>query len=88
MTTLSDDMARARDQAEQGGNRNMSNASVVIIGGGISGICTAIDLIRQNKTRNFIILEKSTQFGGTWNDNKYPGCCCDGKSPNALSDLN
>lgn len=40
----------------------------------------AIDLIKRNKCRNFIILEKSSSVGGTWNDNKYPGCCCDGKS--------
>jgi cation diffusion facilitator CzcD-associated flavoprotein CzcO len=38
----------------------------------------AIDLIKQNKCRNFIILEKSSSVGGTWSDNKYPGCCCDG----------
>ena len=24
-----------------------------------------------------MILEKSSGFGGTWHDNKYPGCCCD-----------
>lgn len=28
---------------------------------------------------DFIILEKSNGFGGTWKDNVYPGCCCDGK---------
>ena len=39
----------------------------------------AIDLIKRNKTRNFVILERSSSVGGTWNDNKYPGCCCDGK---------
>lgn len=37
----------------------------------------AIDLIKRNKCHNFIILEKSTSVGGTWHDNKYPGCCCD-----------
>ena len=40
----------------------------------------AIDLIKQNKCRNFIIVEKSSGVGGTWHDNKYPGCCCDGMS--------
>lgn len=39
----------------------------------------AIDLIKRNKTHNFVILERSSSVGGTWNDNKYPGCCCDGK---------
>ncbi|KAK4624563.1 FAD-binding monooxygenase ktnD [Fulvia fulva] len=59
------------------GNKNHANAAVVIIGGGISGMCVAIDLLKRNKCRNFIILEKSAGLGGTWNDNKYPGCCCD-----------
>ncbi|KAF2723956.1 FAD/NAD(P)-binding domain-containing protein [Polychaeton citri CBS 116435] len=58
-------------------NESSSNAAVVIIGAGLSGICTAIDLIRRNNCQNFIILEKSTSVGGTWYDNKYPGCCCD-----------
>lgn len=43
------------------------------------GICTAIDL-KKNGIENFIILEKSTSVGGTWHDNKYPGCCCDGEA--------
>jgi hypothetical protein len=59
------------------GNANHANTAVVIIGAGISGICTAIDLVRRNNCRNFIILEKSSGVGGTWHDNKYPGCCCD-----------
>ena len=42
------------------------------------GMCTAIDMIRRNGSRDFVILEKGSQVGGTWNDNKYPGCCCDG----------
>lgn len=38
----------------------------------------AIDLIKRTKCHNFVILEKSSSVGGTWHDNKYPGCCCDG----------
>ncbi|CAD6445494.1 5a2d8619-58a4-48a4-b4d6-828b21260b12 [Sclerotinia trifoliorum] len=56
---------------------NSKGAPVVIIGAGISGICMAVDLIRRNGTRNFIIIEKSSDAGGTWNDNRYPGCCAD-----------
>ncbi|KAK5045942.1 hypothetical protein LTR84_008728 [Exophiala bonariae] len=59
------------------GNKDYTEANVVIVGGGISGMCTAIDLIARNNCRNFIILEKSGGVGGTWRDNKYPGCCCD-----------
>lgn len=48
------------------GNKNHSNAAVVIIGAGISGMCTAIDLVKRNNCRNFVILEKSAGLGGTW----------------------
>lgn len=65
------------------GNKDHTEATVVIIGAGISGMCTAIDLIKRNNCRNFIILEKSGGPGGTWRDNKYPGCCCDGKRDSA-----
>lgn len=41
-------------------------------------MCMAIDLIKRNKCHNFVILEKGSSVGGTWHDNKYPGCCCDG----------
>ncbi|KAI1914347.1 hypothetical protein LOZ61_002249 [Ophidiomyces ophidiicola] len=58
------------------GNRQFTKAGVVIIGAGISGLCVAIDLIKNN-IHNFVILEKSAGLGGTWRDNKYPGCCCD-----------
>lgn len=40
-------------------------------------MCIAIDLLKRNKCRNFIIIEQSAGLGGTWLDNKYPGCCCD-----------
>ena len=41
--------------------------------------CTAINLLTHptDPISNFIILEKSCGVGGTWRDNRYPGCCCD-----------
>ncbi|ORY00542.1 flavin-binding monooxygenase-like protein [Clohesyomyces aquaticus] len=59
------------------GNKDHTSAAVVIIGAGISGMCMAIDLIKRNQCHNLVIVEKSSGIGGTWNDNKYPGCCCD-----------
>lgn len=47
-------------------NQNLTKTAVVIIGGGISGMCTAIDLLVNRKIRNLVILEKSGGFGGTW----------------------
>ncbi|KAL4931832.1 flavin-containing monooxygenase [Aspergillus undulatus] len=58
------------------GNQDYTRSTVVIIGAGISGMCMAIDLLRRDH-RNFVILEKGSSVGGTWHDNKYPGCACD-----------
>ncbi|KAF2671833.1 cyclohexanone monooxygenase [Microthyrium microscopicum] len=57
-----------------------TNTTVAIIGAGFSGTCTAIDLIKRNQCRDFVILEKGLEVGGTWSDNTYPGCCCDVQS--------
>lgn len=50
---------------------------VLIIGAGASGIGFAVQLLRQYGTRNFELVEKSDQIGGTWWVNSYPGCGCD-----------
>ena len=52
------------------------HCKILIVGGGISGICLAAQLNR-HKLSDFIVLEKSEDIGGTWNDNTYPGCGCD-----------
>ncbi|KAI5119484.1 hypothetical protein M0805_009508 [Coniferiporia weirii] len=52
-------------------------ARVVIIGSGVAGIATAIAFKRQLGFDNFIIYEKSSDIGGTWRDNTYPGCSSD-----------
>ncbi|TPG32397.1 NAD(P)/FAD-dependent oxidoreductase [Mycobacterium hodleri] len=48
---------------------------VVIIGAGLSGLCTAIKLARTDI--DFVILEKDEDLGGTWLENVYPGCGVD-----------
>jgi cation diffusion facilitator CzcD-associated flavoprotein CzcO len=45
---------------------------VAIIGGRPGGI-TAAYLLRQSGIEDFVILERDTDFGGTWRDNHYPG---------------
>lgn len=59
------------------GNHQHDSAAVVIIGAGIAGMNMAIDLLTNRKVKSFIIIEKGGGFGGTWRDNKFPGCCCD-----------
>jgi cation diffusion facilitator CzcD-associated flavoprotein CzcO len=49
---------------------------VAIIGAGFSGLGMAIALKREAK-RSFVVLEKADAVGGTWRDNRYPGCACD-----------
>lgn len=47
----------------------------IIIGAGVSGICAAVQL--QNMGIAVRIFEKSSEFGGTWWENRYPGCGVD-----------
>ena len=46
---------------------------VAIIGAGFGGIAAAIKL-RQRTSATFTIFEQSPDVGGTWYDNRYPGC--------------
>jgi 4-hydroxyacetophenone monooxygenase len=48
---------------------------VVVIGGGMSGICTAIKLAELGIP--YVVLEKNGCEGGTWFENSYPGCAVD-----------
>ena len=50
--------------------------AIVIIGSGFAGLGMAIKL-KQAGFHDFVILEKSTELGGTWHHNTYPGCACD-----------
>lgn len=47
-----------------------------IIGAGFAGIIAALRLKNSGRD-SFIIFEGSTEIGGTWRDNHYPGCACD-----------
>jgi cation diffusion facilitator CzcD-associated flavoprotein CzcO len=49
---------------------------VVIVGTGFAGIGMAIAL-RRAGMESFVVLERAEDVGGTWRDNRYPGCACD-----------
>ncbi|KAL2357051.1 hypothetical protein BJ546DRAFT_426549 [Cryomyces antarcticus] len=53
------------------------DTDVLIIGAGMSGLGIAVQLVRKFGHRNFELIEKSNDVGGTWLANKYPGCGCD-----------
>jgi cation diffusion facilitator CzcD-associated flavoprotein CzcO len=57
-------------------NASEISVEVLIIGAGFSGICMGIKL-REAGVNSFLIIEKSADIGGTWWDNRYPGCACD-----------
>ena len=54
--------------------------TVVILGAGMSGLCTAIQL-KKAGIHDFVILEQSAGLGGTWWDNTYPGAHVDVPAP-------
>src|SRR5579859_4006182 len=64
---------------ESSGNNHHSediSVDVLIVGAGFSGICMGIKLLEAG-IKDFLIIEKSDDLGGTWYENRYPGCACD-----------
>lgn len=49
--------------------------SAIVIGGGVSGMCAGIEL--QQLGMEYTLFEKNEDFGGTWFENRYPGCGVD-----------
>ena len=49
---------------------------IIVVGSGFSGLGMGI-FLKKSGRNDFLILEKSTDFGGTWLDNDYPGAACD-----------
>jgi cation diffusion facilitator CzcD-associated flavoprotein CzcO len=54
----------------------VSHHRTVIVGTGFSGLGMAIRLLKDGE-RDFVLLERAGEIGGTWRDNTYPGCRCD-----------
>lgn len=51
--------------------------SVVCVGAGVSGIAAAMCAQETLEDCDFTIYEKNGDLGGTWLENRYPGCACD-----------
>ncbi len=54
----------------------VQTCEVAIVGSGFAGLCMGVRL-KQAGIDDFVILEKDRELGGTWRDNRYPGCACD-----------
>jgi cation diffusion facilitator CzcD-associated flavoprotein CzcO len=48
----------------------------LVIGAGFAGLCAAIKLDEDGE-RDFVVIERGSDVGGTWRDNTYPGAACD-----------
>ena len=63
-------------QSAASSNSSVITVDVLIVGAGFSGLCMGIKLLEAGM-KSFLIIEKSSDIGGTWWDNRYPGCACD-----------
>lgn len=52
---------------------------MVIIGAGFGGLGMAIRMLQEGR-KDFLLLEKADDVGGTWRENSYPGAACDVQS--------
>ncbi|KAJ9643168.1 uncharacterized protein PV06_05556 [Exophiala oligosperma] len=50
---------------------------VIVVGAGISGILASIRLPQRISNLSLQVYEKNSDVGGTWFENRYPGCACD-----------
>ena len=53
-----------------------SHVRVAVVGSGFAGVGMAVRLLESGE-RDFVLLERADDLGGTWRDNVYPGCACD-----------
>ena len=49
---------------------------VLVVGAGFGGLAMAIKLDEAGE-RDFLVVERGSDVGGTWRDNTYPGAACD-----------
>ncbi|KAI1855661.1 hypothetical protein JX266_000526 [Neoarthrinium moseri] len=70
------------DPAEKDAIHNERFVRIICIGAGASGICLAYKLNRSFTKFSLTVYEKNPGIGGTWYENRYPGCACDVPSHN------
>src|SRR5437016_1893851 len=55
--------------------RQPTHTRAAVVGSGFAGIGASISLSRAGVEH--VVLERGDDLGGTWRDNRYPGCRCD-----------
>ena len=56
---------------------NFRPIKVIVVGAGYSGIYHAIRIPERIKNCELVVYDKNAGVGGTWYENRYPGCACD-----------
>lgn len=56
---------------------NQRPLKVRVIGAGVSGVYLGIRIPQRLRNIDLKIYEKNDGLGGTWWENRYPGCACD-----------
>lgn len=56
---------------------NFRPLRVVVIGAGFSGIYMGIRISEKLRNIDLVMYDKNKELGGTWLENRYPGCACD-----------
>jgi cation diffusion facilitator CzcD-associated flavoprotein CzcO len=50
---------------------------VAVVGAGFSGVAMALAMQRAGHLDDVTLIDAADDVGGTWRDNRYPGCACD-----------
>jgi 4-hydroxyacetophenone monooxygenase len=69
------DMGFTSEQPRRPIQGDSSRISAIIIGAGVSGLLASVKLAEAGV--DHIILERNDEVGGTWRNNRYPGCGVD-----------
>jgi 4-hydroxyacetophenone monooxygenase len=72
---MAEDMGFAPDPVRRPRSGDPSQLSAIVIGAGVSGLLASAKLTQAGIRH--VILEKNDDVGGTWLNNRYPGCGVD-----------
>jgi len=72
---MAEDMGFISEPVRRPANGDLSEVSAIVIGAGVSGLLASAKLTQAGIRH--IVLEKNNDVGGTWLNNRYPGCGVD-----------
>jgi cation diffusion facilitator CzcD-associated flavoprotein CzcO len=63
-------------------SRSRRKIRIIVIGAGASALNFAHEIDTSPLDAELVLYEKNLEIGGTWYENRYPGCGCDIPSVN------